>query len=128
MRGRDFLGVARSLLSSSVEAHRRAVVIHSYYALMLECRDALLRWGVILPPRHNVHSEVRLKFAYSGDADLKALGDALDALGRNRNVASYNLSLSGRFSSNVHSLNAFDTATQAIDLLDVIDSNPAKRP
>jgi hypothetical protein len=56
--------------------------------LFLECRD-ILGWGVIIPRQQNVHSFVRLRFAYATDADLKAISDVLEELGRLRNLASY---------------------------------------
>src|SRR2546421_103927 len=49
MPGREFLELARELLAfGTLPRHWRAVIIHTYYALLLECRDAMTRWG--LPP------------------------------------------------------------------------------
>ena len=52
---------------------------------MLECRDALFRWGFKLPPRENVHSLVRLRFTFAADADLKNIGMTLETLVKRRN-------------------------------------------
>lgn len=64
----------------------------SFYALMLECREALFRWGFPMPPRDNVHTWDRLRCTFPADPDLKTIGWGLDKLGRLRNGADYDLS------------------------------------
>src|SRR5215831_17158472 len=127
MRGRSFLEVAREVVAGTTEAHWRATVIHAYYALFLECRDALIRWGVTSPPRQNAHSAVRLRFVYASDPDLKRLGDALDKWCRLRNDASYNLSTLPKFATDRLAQDALAEVTTALTLLDAIESDPARR-
>ena len=47
MRSREFLDVARALLGDNTEAARRTAASLAYYALMLECREALERWDSV---------------------------------------------------------------------------------
>src|SRR2546423_12747327 len=71
--------------------HWRAVIIHAYYALLLECRDAMARWKLPSVARQQLHAQVRLRFIYAADIDLKKIGDALEVLNKHRNAASYDL-------------------------------------
>lgn len=127
MRGRAFLELARDVVAGTTEAHRRATVIHAYYALILECRDALHHWGIAIPPRHDVHSFVRLRFLYAANADLRALGGALDRWCYFRNQANYVLRALPKFATDAFAHDAIREATAALTLLDTIDSDPARR-
>ena len=99
MDGRAFLDVARELAAGSSEAHWRSSVGRAYYALLHEVLGTLRRWGFSLPPRDKVHTFARLKLVYAKDSDLKRIGLTLEALGRLRNAADYQLSTSGPFVS-----------------------------
>jgi hypothetical protein len=127
MQGRAFLDIASELISGGTEAHWRAAVIHAYYALFLECRDALTRWSIAFSPRPNVHSTVRLRFDYAADPTLKRLGFTLDRWCRKRNDASYNLNALLDFASDRLARNAIKETTAALSLLDAIDSDPLRR-
>jgi hypothetical protein len=127
MRGRDFLVPASELAAGHTEAHWRGAFVHAYYALLLECRDALARWGRALPPHQNVHSHVRLCFVRAKDADLKRIGLRLEDLVKARNAASYNLLPLPLFASDLKAHLSVQDAADALALLDAIDADPARR-
>jgi hypothetical protein len=126
MQGRDFLKLAQEIVIGAEEYHWRGAAIHAYYALVLECRDALQSWGVTIPRHQNVHAFVRLKLVYAQDADLKAIALALDWLVQRRNGASYDLQ-SPWFANNSTAQQAIHKAETALALLDGIDADPARR-
>jgi hypothetical protein len=121
------LGAARHLLSAPSEANRRAAAGRVYYALLHEGRAALERWGFPMPPGEHVHRFVRLRFTQPAHPDLRQVGDALDELARLRNRADYQLAAPGPFSTDRPALNALTLAETAIDLLDQIEADPARR-
>ncbi len=127
MDGRALLDIARELAAGSSEAHWRSSVGRVYYALLHEVLDALQRWGFSLPPRDKVHTFARLKLVYAADPDLKRIGLTLEALGRLRNAADYQLSLSGPFVSARIAVQALADAETAVVLLDALEANPARR-
>src|SRR6185312_10837152 len=111
MQGRAFLEVAREVVVGSTEAHWRATVIHAYYALVLECRDALNRRGVRIAPHQPIHSAVRLRFVFATDRDLQRLGRALETWCPHRNHASYDLRPLPKFASDGLAQNAIAETT-----------------
>jgi hypothetical protein len=127
MDGRALLDVARELAAGSSEPHWRSSVGRSYYALLHEVLGTLLRWGFSLPPRHKVHTFARLKLIYATDRDLKRIGLMLEALGRLRNAADYQLSLSGPFVSAKIAVSALADAEATVVLLDALEADPVRR-
>jgi hypothetical protein len=128
MPGKEFLELARELLAfGTASRHWRAVIIHAYYAVLLECRDAMSRWG--LPPlaRQQVHAAVRLRLVFSTDVQLKEIGRKLENLGMDRNAASYDLRALPLFASSVAAHDAVMQASDALALLDAIDKDPVRR-
>src|SRR5262249_41664751 len=127
MLGREFLKPAKTLANESSEADWRGAVVHAYYALFLEGREALVRWGRPSVGRHNLHHTARLRFTYASDADLKKIGTTLEALANLRGRASYDLGLVAKFTSPSAALTAVRDAIDAIVLLDAIDNDPQRR-
>jgi hypothetical protein len=127
MDGRALLDVARELAAGSTEPHWRSSVGRTYDALLHEVLGTLRRWGFSLPPRDKVHTFARLKLVYATDPDLKRIGLTLEALGRLRNVADYQLSTSGPFVSAKIAVSALTDAEAAVVLLDALEADPARR-
>jgi hypothetical protein len=100
-------------------------VIHAYYALFLECRDALARWGRSSP--RESHRQVRLTFQYAADQDLKWIADALEVLSKHRTYASYDMVPRTVFLSDADTSSLLRQAADALVLLDAIDADPARR-
>src|SRR5260370_41806424 len=99
MNGRAFLESATRLAQGNIQADWRSAIGRAYYAIMLEGRDALQRWGFVLPRRDQVHTFVRLRFAMPTHPDLKAIGLTLEDLGHLRNKADYELTVAGPFAN-----------------------------
>src|SRR5260370_32034374 len=91
MRGREFLDQAREALPGTLPRHRRSTMIHAYYAMLLECRDALARWRLPALSRQQVHTQVRLRLTYSTEPDLKGIGLTLGEFGRRPKLSSHDL-------------------------------------
>ncbi len=128
MQGRAFLDLARELLASgTAPRHWRAVIIHAYYAPLLECRDVMAQWGLPPAPRQQVHAQVRLRLVYATDADLKRIGDVLEVLNKHRNAASYDLAPLALFASDKVAQADVQLAADAIGLLDSVDGDAARR-
>ncbi len=127
MLGREFLQLARDCLGGMEARHRRGAIIHAYYALLLESRDVMDRWGFPAPPHQQVHAQVRLRLIYSSDADLKAIGRKLEDLVKDRNLASYNLRDFPLFASPKKAQDSIIAVARMVTLLDAIDGDPTRR-
>jgi len=126
MDGRAFLDIAKELSQGATEGHWRTAAGRAYYALFLEGRTALARWGFQVPPPPGVHSWVRLRFVYAPDPDLKEFGNALERLGRLRNEADYALSVPGPFASPARVKRAVKDVEQNLNRLDQVEADRAR--
>jgi hypothetical protein len=127
MDGRRFLDVARELLQGKDESHWRSALGRAYYALMLEARDALTRWGLPCPPRESPHHFARLRLHLPKDADCKSVAQALDDLSKLRNEADYRIASPGRFANDSEASRAVTRAAMAIAFLDALDVDRPRR-
>jgi hypothetical protein len=128
MPGREFLELARELLAlGTLPRHWRAVIIHAYYGLLLECREAMSRWRLPSLTRHEVHTKVRHRLIFSTDGNLKQIGFALEQLGENRNKANYDLRALPIFATVAKAQTNFQMGIDALALVDAIDADPARR-
>ena len=126
MVGRDYLTLAREIFSGGSERHWRGALGRAYYALMLECRDLLARWGFVPAPRENVHTFVRLRFVFAADPDAILIGRRLDWYCGLRNRADYDLSTHTAFSSDSTARKAINDVTDALTRLDALSIDAAR--
>jgi hypothetical protein len=127
MRGREFLDLAREIVGNGGERHWRGAHIHAYYALFLESRDALARWGFPAPSLHTVHHHVRNKLTFAADKDLKSIGITLDHLSQRRSWASYTLAPHVRHGSEAGARQSIQLAADALILLDGLEADAVRR-
>jgi hypothetical protein len=127
MRGREFLDLAREIVGNGGERHWRGAHVHAYYALLLESREALTRWGLPAPSPHTVHHHIRNKLTFAGDKDLKRIGISLDHLSQRRSWASYQLGPHTRHGSEAAARQSIQEAADALTLLDALEVDPAHR-
>jgi len=95
--------------------------------LLHEVLRTLQLRGFSLPPRDKVHTFARPKLVYATDPDLERIGLTLEALGRLRNAADYQLSTAGPFLSARIAASALADSEAAILLVDAIEADPAHR-
>lgn len=127
MRGRAFLDAARLLSAGSSEPCWRVACVEAYYALMLECREMLFRWGFSLSSRDTVHSWVRFRFLYSTDAALRNLGITIENLAKLRNRAQYDLGAYPEFGSPARAGQAIQQVVNALAFLDAVEGDPVRQ-
>src|SRR4051812_17431239 len=118
MKGREYLHPARDLAAGTSEPYWRGAAVPPYYPVLLGCREALIRWGVIIPRQPSVHTFARFRLSSAKNADLKTLGTALEALGRLRTLASYDLRPNPKFGNATEAKQAVQKAENALSLLD----------
>ena len=127
MQGREFLELAKELVVGNGPCHWRGAIIHAYYALLLECREAMNRWGLPAPTRHQIHSTIRLRLVFASHAELKNIGRDLEKLAEDRNRANYDLRPVSMFATNLIASIDLKKADDALALLDAIDADPVRR-
>src|SRR5579859_5262064 len=125
MDGRQFLTVARFAAQESDEEWQRTAGGRAYYAMFLEARAALVRWGFANIPSYQAHAYVRSRFANALPPDLKRIGNALEYLYNVRARADYEIAQT--FFTAYVVERAIDDAADMIDLLDAIDADPVRR-
>jgi hypothetical protein len=127
MDGRQFLGIARALLQENDEESWRTAANRAYYGVFIECRDALLRWGVKSIPVYQPHARVKLLFAQPSLTDLYSISQALESLYKMRCRADYDTATVGPFHSHFIVEQAVIQAEQTVDLLDDIEADPSRK-
>jgi hypothetical protein len=127
MDGREFLQVARDVVTGGTEAHWRTAAGLSYYALMLTLRDAFVHWGLSAPPRASVHQSVYRRVFTSADTDMKQIGRWLARLRDLRSFGDYELTGRPEFATIAEALRCIRLATDALALLDVIQADTPRR-
>jgi hypothetical protein len=125
MRGRDFLQTAVRLSAMNSESDWRSSIGRSYFALYLECREAIRRWGFPIQSRSS-HREVSQRLSFPKNVDLAILSKTFQDVSAKRNKAYYELAANPLFQNSTSSIHSTTEARTAIALLDAIESDPAR--
>lgn len=125
MRGREFLDTARRLSAMTAEPDWRSAMSRAYYALFLECRHSLNRWGFPIPPRTS-HRDVYQHLQFPKNADLNQIARTFQNLSSKRNRADYDLTPHGMFTKATDVVAVIREAGDAVALLDALEADPAR--
>jgi uncharacterized protein (UPF0332 family) len=93
MDGRDFLSVAKGLLSAGTEAAWRSAVSRAYYAIFHVARELLEDLGFAVPRGDRAHGHLWLRLSNCGDPPVENAGRELSDLRRERNRADYDVNV-----------------------------------
>ena len=91
MNGRDFLLVAKDLLTSSTEAAWRSSVSRVYYAAFHVARQLLEDVGFTVPRGERAHAYLWLRLSNCGQPQVQDAGRRLNTLRGQRNRADYDV-------------------------------------
>jgi hypothetical protein len=125
MDARKYLDVARRLLTRSAEEDWRTAAGRACYALFLECRDALARWGFLPMKGVSVHHFVRDRFSMPANPDLIPIGVGLNETAFLRTKADYEMT-TGLFKSDATARDRVQKAGDALSLLDALEADAAR--
>lgn len=126
MRGREFLDTANRLSAMTAEPDWRSAMSRAYYALLLECRDALNRWGFSIPPRAS-HRDVYHYLQFPRNADSNQIARTFQNLSGKRNRADYDLSPHTMFTKSTDAIAVIKDARDAVALLDAIEADATRK-
>jgi uncharacterized protein (UPF0332 family) len=123
MSGREFLGVARHLLTRTTEADWRSALSRAYYAAFHVARLLLEDLGFTIPRADQAHAYLWLRLSNCGDPQLQLTGQKLRDLRGERNRADYDLS---KPLGQTKAASQVRLAEQVIQLLDAGKADPVR--
>src|SRR5437870_13362662 len=91
MNGRDFLSVAKDLLTSPTEAAWRTSVSRAYYAAFYVARQLLEDLGFAVPRGERAHAYLWLRLSNCGEPRVQDAGRRLNTVRGQRNRADYDV-------------------------------------
>lgn len=87
----SLLELARELVASKRETHFRCAVSRAYYSAFHAARQALRRLGFSIRQGDQAHAAVHRRWSNCGHAELAKIGELLNDLRSERNVADYDI-------------------------------------
>jgi uncharacterized protein (UPF0332 family) len=87
----SLLALAQELAASDKETHFRCAASRAYYAGFHAARRALQRLGFAIRQGDQAHAAVRRRWSNSGNREWAKVGELLNDLRSERNVADYDL-------------------------------------